>query len=74
MLQSYARKVDKPLYTGSVDAIVENDTCSSYENIEASDVHVKDSNLQLAQDMNFEVVSADDYISPGIRTVRGFGI
>ena len=66
MLQSYARKVDRPLYGGGdVNPIAED---GSYENIESSDV--QDSHLQLAQDMNFEVVDPDDYISPATRTVR----
>lgn len=65
MLQSYARKVDRPMFTGNGELIEED---GSYENIETSDV--KENNLQLAQDMNFEVVTADDYISPGTRSVR----
>ncbi len=68
MLQSYARKIDKPMYAGgsnggNIGGILEED--SSYENIEPP---LKGSNL--AQEMNFEVVNPDDYISPETRTVR----
>ena len=65
MLQSYARKVDRPIFSNH-GKISEED--NSFENIEPGDL--KEGTLQMAQDMNFEVVNVDDYISTGTKNVR----